>query len=147
MTDLLPHFFTGELYGPTLWSTQDRQYAAHFSGSIGAGELRVSVRNRDTGFWLASHQMTGAERTALNLPNVDNDGHRSPAIAVDGLGYLHVLANMHGGVTTGGNNDDAGTNNLRCEVEQPCRYQHLDGRDVARSEQAEHVPHVREDAR
>jgi hypothetical protein len=62
-----------------------------------AGELHIGRIRRGVHRWGVNHQeytFAGAPRTVLNLPVADDD-HNYPAIAVDGLGRLHVWANMH----------------------------------------------------
>jgi len=63
-----------------------------------AGELHIGRVTRGVHQWGRDHQeytFAGAPRTALGLPNDGTDQHDYPAIAVDGLGRLHLWANMH----------------------------------------------------
>jgi hypothetical protein len=72
----------------------DHQFAVWYTL---AGELRIGRIERGVQRWGIDHdeyQFAGTPRTTLALP-VANDGHNIAAIAVDGLGKLHVWANMH----------------------------------------------------
>jgi len=95
MTATPPNTITGAGGNVNLTSTATHQFAVWYDLT---SELRIGRIQRGVQRWGVDHQeytFAGAPRTALGLP-VDTDEHKFPAIAVDGLGKIHVWANMLG---------------------------------------------------
>lgn len=86
----LPHPYGMNNIGPTLWSTATHQYAVVIRPDA---EVSVHKRARPDGAW-SSYVISGAARTKLGLP-IAPDDHNYMAIAVDSLGYIHLMGNMH----------------------------------------------------
>jgi hypothetical protein len=90
----VPHAHTSDNNASNLTSTATHQFAVWYDL---AGELRVGRIERGVQRWGVNHDeytFVGAPRTAMALP-VAADSHNYSTIAVDGLGKLHVWANMH----------------------------------------------------
>lgn len=83
---------SGYYIGPDLWldPATMNQYAGVCRKD---GEVTVHKRAWPSGSW-SSYQFTGEARTILDLPTAYDD-HNCPALAVDGLGYVHFFSNMH----------------------------------------------------
>jgi len=85
---------TGYVNAPTLTTWGDHQFAVWYDL---AGELHIGRIERGTQTWGVDHDeytFAGSPRTTLVLP-VEDDDHNFCTLAVDGLGLIHVWANMH----------------------------------------------------
>lgn len=107
MTAQKPNYLTTGIIGPNLITVGLWEYAVMFTGypvldeagTTASSDLQVCRRQRTTapggtGIWNV-HKMTGAEATALSLPNTDGDSHKWCALMIGGDERMHVWANMH----------------------------------------------------
>lgn len=94
----VPHPHTSDIQAVNLVTAGDYQFAVWLTGTVASAELRVGRIQRGAQRWGIDHdeyEFTSTPRTALGLPQTRDDDHLFPAIGVDGLGRLHVWANMH----------------------------------------------------
>jgi len=91
---VVPNSITGFNNGIDLVTHGDYQFAVWWTI---AGELRIGRIERGVQIWGVDHdeyEFAGSPRTALACP-VEADEHNYCAVGVDGLGRIHVQANMH----------------------------------------------------
>lgn len=83
----------GDQWSTNLVSDGTWRYAAFYDE---AGELTFGKQAVVGGAW-TYHTVTGAARTALGLPVIE-DEHNYPALGIDSTGKIHCAANMHNNV-------------------------------------------------